>query len=145
MTTIAYDHSKKQIAVDSRASGDNLIHSDKAKKWLYHKSEIWFFTGSLCDNEKLLGMEHDHNPEVKPDCTALMVKDSQVYLVTFNGDYCAHTKIDYDFTLGSGSDFALAALDFNKTAKEAVAYAKTRDTKTGGKVHVYDIASAKFL
>jgi hypothetical protein len=39
----------------------------------------------------------------------------------------------------------LAALDFGKTAKEAVEYAMTRDVYSGGKVHVYDIDKGEFI
>lgn len=41
--------------------------------------------------------------------------------------------------MGSGYQFAIAALDLGKTAKEAVNYAKTRDIYTGGRVRVFDV------
>ena len=42
--------------------------------------------------------------------------------------------------IGSGHDFALAAMDFGKTAAEAVAYAATRDSGTGGGVDTLVLA-----
>ena len=41
--------------------------------------------------------------------------------------------------VGSGGTFAYCALDFGKTAKEAVEYAATKDTNTGGKVRVFNL------
>jgi ATP-dependent protease HslVU (ClpYQ) peptidase subunit len=47
--------------------------------------------------------------------------------------------------VGSGFKFAISAMDHGKSAKDAVKYAATRDIYTGGKIHVYDIASARFI
>lgn len=144
MTTIVYDHRRQEIAVDGRTTGGSLIATDAAQKHKYHGNEVWFFCGTRCDADNLLGMEHNTKPEVQPDCTALRVCAKGVYLVNFNGDYCAHTKLDYSYSLGSGCDFALAALDLGKTAEEAAEYTKTRDTGTGGFVWVFDIETMSF-
>lgn len=144
MTTIAYDHKAGNIAVDSRTTADGIICTDEAIKYREHNNEIWFFCGSTSDVDSLLGMQHDHKPEVKPCCAALRVANGDCYLVTFNGDHCAHTKLTYDYAMGSGGDFALAAMDHGKSAKQAVEYAKTRDNATGGQVKSYSIKQAKF-
>jgi ATP-dependent protease HslVU (ClpYQ) peptidase subunit len=54
-------------------------------------------------------------------------------------------RLTHDLAMGSGELFALAAMDFGKSAGESVEYAKTRCIYTGGKVHVYDIASKEFI
>ena len=50
-----------------------------------------------------------------------------------------YNVVDYPYSIGSGSAFALAAMDHGKTASEAVEYAKERDIYTGGKVRTYNI------
>ena len=61
-----------------------------------------------------------------------------------NGVYRS-SLIEYNDSAGSGGEFAIAALDMGKTAKEAVEYAMTRDFYSGGKVHVYDIETGDFI
>lgn len=50
-----------------------------------------------------------------------------------------------DFAMGSGRDFALAAMDHGKTPAESIEYAKTRDVYTGGEVHTHDIEKGEWL
>ncbi|WP_210772140.1 hypothetical protein [Rhodanobacter lindaniclasticus] len=45
--------------------------------------------------------------------------------------------------IGSGWQFAIAAMDFGKTAKQAIEYAMTRDNGTGGGVDFVRIRTAK--
>ncbi len=145
MTTIVYDHKNKQIAVDSRLTADNLIVTDESIKFKENDKGLWFFTGSRADEEDLAALNHNDKPDVKPDCSAFLVTNKECKLVTFNGDYVAVSTNEYSHAIGSGGDFALAALDFGKSAKDAVKYAKTRDSGTGGKVHVYDIEKGEFI
>lgn len=145
MTTIVYDHKNKQIAYDSRLTSGDLIVTDESVKHKENEKGLWFFTGSKSDESQLMELVHNDKPEVTPNCSALLVKDGVCYLVTFDGDYCSVSDNDYNFSIGSGGDFALAALDLGRTAKEAVEYAITRDKNSGGKVHVYDIEKDKFI
>jgi len=57
----------------------------------------------------------------------------------------AECIVDHNYAQGSGDQWALAALDFGDSAREAVEYAMTKDVYSGGKVHVYDIEKAEFL
>jgi ATP-dependent protease HslVU (ClpYQ) peptidase subunit len=145
MTTIVYDHKNKQIACDSRITGGGLILTDCATKFKENDKGLWFFAGIKADVSQLIELEHNSKPEVKPDCSALLIKDKKCFLVAFNGDYCSISENDYNHSIGSGDVWALAAIDMGKTAKEAVEYAMTRDVYTGGKVHVYDIEKAAFI
>ncbi len=45
--------------------------------------------------------------------------------------------------IGSGWQFAIAAMDFGKSAKQAIEYAMTRDNGTGGGVDCVRIRTAK--
>lgn len=50
---------------------------------------------------------------------------------------------DKPLAIGSGWQFALAAMDFGKTAKQAIEYAATRDNGTGGGVDYVRIRKTK--
>jgi len=55
-------------------------------------------------------------------------------------DRCCYTELTYNYTLGSGERFATGAMDHGKSASQAVKYAMTRDSNTGGKVLVYNLS-----
>ena len=140
MTTLVYDHARKQIAIDSRISSNGTIRTDSYNKIIKNDIGTWFFTGKCCDNELLSTLRHDDKVDIAPDATALLIHDKKVYLVLVNDEgYCEWFKTEHDCAYGSGQDFALAALDFGTTAKEAVEYAMTRDIYTGGRVQVVDV------
>lgn len=151
MTTIVYDHKRKQIAIDSRATSSGLIVDDESKKWTITESgEIWFTCGAICDEELLMECFKDGDRALDlqaiPDANAFVIRDGKVLMrgVTSEGEAWTQ-KLTSSRCLGSGSSFALAALDFGNTAEQSVKYAITRDCHSGGKVHVYDIALGKFL
>lgn len=151
MTTIVYDHERKQVAIDSRTTSNGLICSDSSDKWqITDSGEVWFTCGTVCDEDLLIECFKDGDRafdiKVIPDANSFVVRGDKVLMrgVTQEGE--AWTQfLTGSRCLGSGSSFALAALDFGKSAKEAVEYAATRDCYTGGAIRVYDIASAKFI
>ena len=149
MTTIVYDHKAQQIAVDSRITSDNVINTECFIKWIQDGDDFWFISGSNADRERLI----QHIKAVDPDkpkweieCTAFLVSAGDVFqcLVTSHGEPCK-IKLTYSETMGSGAAFALAALDHGKSALDAVAYAATRDTGTGGEIRVFDIKIMQFI
>jgi hypothetical protein len=140
MTTIAYSHKHKQIAIDSRITTNGVIRCDSYDKIIRNDIGTWFFSGSCCDNLALSLMKHDDHCDVVPQCSALLISEGDVYLVLVNDvNYCEWFETTHDAAYGSGQDFAIAALDFGKTPKEAVEYAMTRDCNTGGSVQVVDV------
>lgn len=147
MTTIVYDHKRKQIACDSRETAGSFICSDSVVKYIKLNDGIWFNSGSASDG-KIYAKNAVHNtksPE-NTDCVSLKVSGGKVYLVAADGDGIYKIQeMEMSEGLGSGGRFALSALDFGKTAKEAVEYAMTRDVYTGGKVHIYDIELGDFI
>lgn len=151
MTTIVYDHERKQIAIDSRATSNGLICDDNCEKWRVTESgEVWFTCGAICDEELLIECFKDSDKklgiEVIPDANAFVVRGDKVLMRGVTNDGEAWTQVlTSNRCIGSGSSFGLAALDFGKTAKEAVEYAATRDCYTGGKIHVYDIELGAFV
>lgn len=151
MTTIVYDHKARQIAIDSRATSNGLICDDNCEKWQITESgEVWFTCGAVCDEDLLIECfkEGDRAFDLKviPDANGFVVRGDKVLMRGVTNDGEAWTQVlTSNRCLGSGSSFGLAALDFGKTAKEAVEYAATRDCYTGGKIHVYDIELGGFL
>lgn len=147
MTTIVYDHERRQIAIDSRSTSSGIIKSDSRKKWILQGEDIWFFAGAQCDIHDFLCAFDGKKPSRDLDCISLAVIGSCAYWCGVdNSDGSAWQQpVDCSDAVGSGQSFALAAMDFGKSAKEAVEYAATRDCYTGGKIHVYDIASARFI
>ncbi len=147
MTTIVYDHKTRQIAVDSRTTSCGIIKTDETNKWIFQGKDIWFYAGLHSDIHDFLCAFDGTKPTRDLDCIALAVIDGCVYWcgVDNNDGTTWRQPVLHSDAAGSGQSFALAALDFGKSAKESVEYAMTRDIYTGGKVHVYDIESAEFI
>jgi hypothetical protein len=143
MTTIAYDHKNKQIAIDSRVTVGTTIMTDELFKPV-NVGEYWFFLGGANSDIDKLTRQYP-NVNVAGDVSGFIVKGLDVYAAqVVEGEYY-ESKLKYSDTDGSGYLLALAALDFGKTAKGAVEYAITRDSCTGGKVNVYDIEKGEFI
>ena len=140
MTTIVYDHSRGQIAIDSRLTLNGTILSDSTDKTIRLQDSYYFFTGDLADYEQLSTLEHNQEVKAIPSCSALLMRGKKVYSVTVNNDgYCSFCELKFNYAMGSGENFALAALDYGATAKEAIEYAMTKDIYTGGDVFVKSI------
>lgn len=140
MTTIAYHHGDKQIAIDSRTTSGDEILTDKANKTIKNKTGLWFFSGSNCTFKDFSAMKHNDEVSPNPNCAALLIKDNKVYAVQVNHDgYCCYTELTYNYTLGSGGEYATGAMDHGKSAPEAVKYAMTRDSNSGGRVRVHNL------
>ena len=146
MTTIVYCHKTKQVATDSRVTSRGLIVSDGHNKTLKNDVGLWFFTGSLCDINALSALKHDQESKLHLCCQAILINKGVAYSVIINSDkICEHCELKYNWSDGSGMEFAIAALDFGKTAKEAVEYAATKDCYTGGKIRVFNLDGEEVL
>lgn len=141
MTTIAYHYGDGQIAIDSRACAGSLISTNKINKTLENKLGIWFLCGAVHDMADFVELSKNEilNKDLELVCSGLRITNNVVYWVFIvDGVFCEEV-IQYNLGLGSGGDFALAAMDHGKNAKEAVKYAMTRDVYTGGRVRVYNV------
>lgn len=140
MTTIAYHHKDKQIAVDSRTTSGDIVINDKAIKHRTNDKGLWVIAGKPCDYHILMELEHNEKVDVPPGCQAFLIKDNKCFFVTVtNEGYCEYDEMTENFTLGSGCNFALAAMDFNQSAKQAVKYAISRDVYSGGNVKAFNV------
>lgn len=143
MTTIVYDHKNKQIAIDSRTAAGTFICTDYAIKHYSVDDSLLFLAGSLSDIDIFIAEYPDIKTEV--ECTGYSVKDKTVFCISTKDGKLKKSTLTYNDSDGSGYAYAISAIDFGKTAKEAVEYAMIRDSSTGGKVHVYDIEKGDFI
>ena len=146
MTTLAYDHNRQQIACDSRATAMGMIKNNNTVKYLQKDNITWFFCGNSGETNLLVNTFKElTEAPANIDVSAYFVDKGSVYSACVDDGVYRSSLIEFNDSAGSGCEFAIAALDMGKTAKEAVEYAMTRDFYSGGKVHVYDIEKAKFI
>ena len=141
MTTICYDHKTKTIAWDSRRTMDDIIADDSAQKMFERDGVKFWICGCVADETRLIDYYFGcPKHEFKPDANAFVLDNGELFSIGVTDEHeCWKEPIDSNYSIGSGMPWAIAALDFGCSAKEAVKYAKTRDCKTGGKVHIYKI------
>lgn len=140
MTTIIYDHKRKQIAVDSRCTGGGNIFSDSFDKVVINKEgHLCFMSGQGSERENYANLKHGDKVNVSFYCCSLTIKDGSVYYCVESDGVLSSSKLQYSLAIGSGSEFATGALDHGKSAREAVEYAITKDCYSGGKVRVFNL------
>lgn len=113
---------------------------DASEKMLQRNGVTFFLCGATCDYDLLIGMYFGEKSELVPEANAFAIDGGIVYRVgcTTDGNFWK-AAVEYNDSIGSGSDWALAAMDFGKSAKQAVKYAATRDSCTGGKIRVVKV------
>jgi ATP-dependent protease HslVU (ClpYQ) peptidase subunit len=143
MTTIAYHHKDKEIAVDGRTTMGGLIITDKANKVITRKDGVRFILSGATSDFDGFCAEFSNGVAASRnyDCGAIVINNGVVAVAGVDnesGTFFASPR-DESFASGSGRDFALSAMDFGKSAKEAVKYASTRDSGTGGRITVVKV------
>jgi ATP-dependent protease HslVU (ClpYQ) peptidase subunit len=134
MTTLII--TEKGFYSDSQVTaGDTVLSSDYDKIFMY-KGRIIAVTGNPCELthyiKKYIDGESFENKSQKGCC---MIRfDGETRMISFYDNRVEDTIEIFTRCLGSGGDWAQAALDFGKTPKEAIRYAMTKDPYTGGKV-----------
>lgn len=139
MTTIVYDHESKVIAWDSRRTAGSLIISDSVEKMIEVGELKFWLTGAVPDIDELVKRytgESDKTSEI--DCGGFVFA-GELRSIGFNDGELWTCDVVSSESTGTGESFALAALDFGKSAIEAVEYAKTRDIYTGGEVKQFHL------
>ncbi len=146
MTTIAYHHKDKQIAVDGRVTAGGAIADDNYNKIITNKLGIWVCSGSSADCESLAMLKLGDNAGRDLESTALLVREGKVFLALTEKDgRYSESPVTYNDAQGCGYRFAIAAMDHGKSAKEAIEYAMTRDIYTGGKIQVIDVENGNVI
>jgi len=139
MTTIAYHHGDKQIAIDSRVTSSGVVITDSYCKIIKRNNRTFFMSGLCADYDRFINEFEDGAGTVELECFCLMIHKGKGYRITQEGNRYLTSELTYCDAIGSGWQFAMAAMDFGKSAKEAVQYASKRDIYTGGKIKVYNL------
>ena len=141
MTTISYNHKDKEIAVDSRTTAGDTIVSDTTNKVDVVDGKTFITSGTVGEDIKLIEAYLSNSDQnIFLDANAIVIDKGEVFKIGMteeNGLWV--NRLNYSFAMGNGWQWAMAAMDFGKTAKQAVEYAKTRDIYTGGKVRVIKV------
>lgn len=134
--------------VDSRCSQDNRVVSDECEKFIVRPGWVFFMCGNLAIQKEFVdcfisGMEF----RKKGAIGAIGFKESDGLVYDFS-----HSEGQFDLChlfhkdgMGSGMHYAIAAMDFGKSAVDAVKYAATRDMYTGGIIRCFDTHTGKFI
>ena len=147
MTTIVYDHKNRQIALDSREVAGDEIKSDSAIKHMVVGGTLYFMSGCVSDHQAFFELDkvRGAKPDVDIQCSSIFVRGGVVFKCSFSTTGYWELELSSNDSVGSGGVYALCALDFGKSAREAVDYAKTRDVNTGGKTIVFSLDKNKFI
>lgn len=140
MTTIAYKDGV--IAYDSLATRGGVVFDFDADKHHQVGEAHLFIAGSAHDVRDFLDAYQSGSTEKDLDIEAILVEDNNIYLcsTTDAGDFWrCKIRAEQAYAIGSGSDFALTAMDMGATAEESVIMASKRDINTGGKIRTYEI------
>ncbi|MCV4285082.1 Ntn hydrolase family protein [Pseudomonas capsici] len=140
MTTIAYKDGV--IAYDTRQTRNSTIVSDNCSKCQVVDGVSFFLSGAVCDERALIAAYFGTPSPVPVECSGYAVDGGKLMLV----GHCDKTgiwKLELDpanpDAIGSGSAYALAAMDMGASAEGAVRAAMKRDIYTGGKVKAFVI------
>lgn len=141
MTTIAYKDGV--IAYDSRQTRSGSIVSDDCQKLTVVDDVSFFLSGAVCDEKALIAAYFGTPSPVPVECSGYVVDGGRLQMVGHD-DKTGVWRQDLDPTnpdaIGSGSAYAMAAMDMGASAEEAVRAAMKRDIYTGGKVRTVRIA-----
>lgn len=142
MTTIAYHHKSKTIAVDGRLTCGGLIESDQYNKVHRNSAGIWIVAGELCYINDFINLTKGEKSEIKHNISGFLVADNKTYSVYLDSDCRLGVNlVEYNSADGSGRDFALTAMDFGADAVESVQHAMRRDAYTGGEIQVVGVTT----
>lgn len=141
MTAIIYCHKTKQVAVDSMVTAGGVIKAHDFDKTIKSKDgSLWIISGDLAEYESYANLEHGDKVNKDFYCAAIVIRKGKAYsAITNENNALSILELKFNEYCGSGGFEALCALDFDKTAKEAVEYAATKDCHTGGKVRVFNL------
>ncbi|MEC4091601.1 hypothetical protein [Pseudoalteromonas rubra] len=146
MTVIVYHHEEQVIATDSRTSerSENMVVTDSAEKLSFIGPLPYWFTGStLHINAYLIWSATEKPREPLPDSIQLeflTIHNGQVYYGKVEKGNALAEPLQHSYAIGSGKQWAIAAMDHSATAFEAAKYAKTKDTLCGGQIHIYSVS-----
>lgn len=143
MTTIAYKNGV--IAYDGRQTRNDRIVSDSAPKCQVVDGVSFFLSGAVCDEKALIAAYFGTASPVPVECSGYAVDAGKLMMIGHD-DTTGIWKQDLDpanpDAMGSGAQYALAAMDMGASAYKAIEMAAKRDTNTGGTIRTVVIDPA---
>jgi hypothetical protein len=141
MTTIAYKDGV--IAYDSRQTRNDRIVSDNCLKCKIVDGVSFFLSGAVCDEKALIAAYFGTPSLVPVECSGYAVDDGKLMMIGHD-DKTGIWKQDLDPSnpdaIGSGAQYALAAMDMGASAEDSVRAAMKRDIYTGGIIRSITVA-----
>ncbi|MND77228.1 hypothetical protein D3C76_574240 [compost metagenome] len=144
MTTIVYKEGV--IACDSRQTRNGAIVSDDVVKCQVVDGVSFFLSGAVCDEKALIAAYFGTPSPVPVECSGYAVDGGRLQMVGHDNK-TGIWRQDLDpanpDAIGSGSAYALAAMDMGASAEEAVHAAMKRDIYTGGSVRLFSLSAKR--
>ena len=141
MTTIAYKDGI--IACDSRTTANSMIVTDNAQKRFIIEGVTFFIAGAPSDYSRFFDLYFGRSTDAKNvDAVSFVVYSGVVYKAAVCpevGFWKECLRADLAYAIGSGTQYALAAMDMGATAAQAVRQAMKRDVYTGGRIRTYKL------
>ena len=147
MTTIAFDG--RYVAADSLQGSNDYDCPVPAVKLIQKGDVVYSICGYFAVFDAWIKWyEAGQDPENTPVCK---FPNSDTVFIVFTGGQCFTYSSELPYkdeafageAFGSGRKFAMGAMAFGATAKEAVEVSCRLDPGTGGAVHVIDLQSLK--
>lgn len=129
MTTIAFDG--KTLAGDRLSS---IFRGDVQKVFRLKDGSLFGASGAVQDACAVLRWLDDGGEKPKVDENFHAIHVSEGRLVVYENALVPMRYSRSQFAVGSGRDFAMAAMHLGRTAREAIAVAMVFDLNTGGTI-----------
>lgn len=143
MTTIAYKDGI--IAYDSRLTQGSRIASDTCEKMHKKGKDFLVWAGAHSESAQVLeALIVDKYPDGLNLGAGIAMIGGKLYAVGLNEDdlwKCDIKSFSGGVACGSGSGYAIGAMDMGADAISAVKIASKRDSGTGGKIRIYKVSS----
>lgn len=143
MTTIAYKDGI--IAYDSRQIRDSRIVSDNVNKCRVVNGVSFFLSGVVSDEKALIDAYFGTPSPIALECSGYAVDAGKLMRIGFD-ENTGIWKQDLDpenpDAIGSGTQYAITAMDMGASAEDAVRAAMKRDIYTGGTIRTLHIEIA---
>lgn len=144
MTTLAYKDGI--IATDGQVTCGRVILTKDQSKRHFHGDNIFFLCGPNSDMEAFMNA-YPQGTVKNSTVSGFALVDGVLHAtVADSGEVCTWVQnLESAWAYGSGSEFALGAMDAGCNAEDAVRIAAGRDVGTGGKIRLYNATSGEEL
>lgn len=142
MTTIVWDG--KELVSDSRVCEGDNIKADFQKLYRLKDGSIFGGSGGVEEILETLEWLENGSPKERPtieEFSGILIKPSGEVFICFNR--LRWRPVKAPVSIGSGSEFARAAMDCGKSARKSVELAARFDTRTGGALQILKLNTSK--